>query len=303
MLLASTIVRNVKAVMQAGHFDVVVAQRELLNRIHPLFEHLVTRSNRRFVFDFDDLVFTRPRGNGGLAYRVASVAFAENPVGDIVRMSSSVIAGSNYLKAQALKYNSNATLIPTVVDTDIWVPRRPGRGASIPTIAWTGNPSSSHYLEGVADVLARLSKRHRFRLLIIGASEATVSAFRDVPNVESRQWGLDTELHDLQEANIGIMPVADDAWAKGKCGLKAIQYMALGLPAVCSPYGANADIITHARDGFLAVTESDWLATLGALLADPQHRAQIGVAARATVIERYSLVANAPLLLNVLVNA
>jgi glycosyltransferase involved in cell wall biosynthesis len=215
-------------------------------------------------------------------------------------MSSQVVAGSSYLKSLALKYNSNVTMIPTVVDTDGWAPSKQSGGKRLPTIVWTGNPSSSYYLETAADMLSRLARAHQFRLLIIGASNATASVFQALPNTEFRPWSLETELPNLLEADIGIMPIVDDIWAKGKCGLKAIQYMALGLPAVCSPYGANSDIITHQHDGFLASTDSEWESTLANLLEDSQLRHRIGAAARTTVVARFSLEANAPKLLSVL---
>lgn len=302
-LLTSTVLRNVNATLRLRQFNVIFVQRELLTRIYPLFETWIARTHGRFVFDFDDLIFSRPRGSTSWWYRTASIAFDKNPVERIVAMSSQVVAGSSYLKSLAVKYNPNVTVIPTVVDTDRWAPLPQSGERRLPTIVWTGNPSSSYYLETAAGTLSKLARTHKFRLLIIGASKATESEFRRLPNTEFRTWSLETELPDLLEGEIGIMPIVDDLWSKGKCGLKAIQYMALGLPAVCSPYGANSDIITHGQDGFLATTDSEWEDSLTKLLDDSELRRRIGAAARRTTIARFSLEANAPKLLSVLEQA
>lgn len=302
-LLVSTVVRNLHAMLQLGHFDVIFAQRELLTRIYPLFEQWIARTHGRFVFDFDDLIFARPPGSSSWWYRAASTAFAQSPAERIVGLSSQVIAGSSYLKSRALEYNPNVTMIPTVVDTNLWMPQPQRDSSAVPTIVWTGNPSSSYYLESAVGVLQKIARTHVFRLLIVGASRATESVFENLPNTVFRTWSLDTELSDLLEGDIGIMPVVDDIWSKGKCGLKAIQYMALGLPAVCSPFGANSEIVTHYQDGFLANTDSEWETCLINLLDDQELRRRIGAKARATAVARFSLEANAPKLLRVLEQA
>jgi glycosyltransferase involved in cell wall biosynthesis len=299
-LLTSTLLRNVRAILRLNQFDVIVVQRELLARIYPVFETWIVRRHGRLVFDFDDLIFSRPPGGSSWWYRTASVAFDKNAGDRIVRMSSRVIAGSNYLKSLALKHNKRVTVIPTVVDTNRWAPSLPNGSEKRPTIVWTGNPSSSYYLESAAGVLTALARTHEFRLLIIGASSSTQSVLQSVPNAEFRTWGLETELSDLLEGDIGIMPIIDDVWSRGKCGLKAIEYMALGIPAVCSPYGANSDIITNGHDGFVVNTTSEWESTLAKLLSDRDLRVRIGQASRTTAVTRFSVEVNAPKLLSLL---
>lgn len=157
-------------------------------------------------------------------------------------------------------------------------------------IGWTGSYSTVQHLDTLRSVLRRLASLERFYLKVIGTSQYEL----DGVNVEASSWNSSSEIADLRQLDIGIMPLPDDRWSRGKCGLKALQYMALGIPAVCSPVGVNSEIIDDGKNGFLARTEDEWMEKLGRLLRSPSLRAELGAAGRRTVEDRYSAAVHAP---------
>lgn len=299
-LLVRTLARRLGDLPGLHRFDVVVFQREVVVRLFPVVEWLARRLHHRMVFDFDDQIFANPPGSTAAWYRVASRVLKDERAPErIVRMSDQVIAGNRYLESLARRLNPNVTMIPTPVDTDRYRPRPP-LGGPMPTIGWIGNPSSSRYLRIFRTALQAVAARQPFRLLLVGASVADANLFADLPHVEVRPWSLTTELRDLSEFDIGLMPLGDDPWALGKCGFKAIQYMAMAIPPVCSPIGANLDIVADGVDGYLPTSSRRLEVDLERLIADPSLRAMVGSRARAKVESLYSVSANAPKLLSVL---
>ena len=142
----------------------------------------------------------------------------------------------------------------------------------------------------VTDGLKKLAEKESFRLRVIG----TPSYECPPVDVEAMRWRADTELEDLSEIDIGMMPLPDDRWSKGKCGLKALQFMALGIPTICSPVGVNTDIIQDDQNGFIAGTEDEWVEKLTRLLRSAELRRRLGDAGRATVEEKYSAITQTP---------
>jgi glycosyltransferase involved in cell wall biosynthesis len=151
------------------------------------------------------------------------------------------------------------------------------------TIGWSGSYSTSMYIRQMLPALASIAKTVPLRLLVIGAEGLSHPELE----IECRPWRSATEVSDLLDIDVGLMPLADDAWAWGKCGLKALQYMALGIPAVISPVGVNTEIVTEGENGYLPRTDAEWLQAIQAL-ADPVQRERQGESARITVHERYS---------------
>jgi glycosyltransferase involved in cell wall biosynthesis len=138
--------------------------------------------------------------------------------------------------------------------------------------------------------LRKLARTDRFRLRVIGTPQYELEGVE----VEAMPWRSETEIDDLQPIDIGIMPLPDDAWSKGKCGLKALQFMALGIPVVCSPIGVNTLIVQDGENGFIAATEEEWIQKLRQLLQSAQLRNKFGQTARAAVEQTYSARAQAP---------
>ena len=199
------------------------------------------------------------------------------------------MAGNEYLAEYARAVNDRVTVIPTTVDTARYTvePRPPN---DVPVIGWTGSHSTARHLDTLQPALRRLAGRERFRLRVIGAPGYKVEGL----DVEAMAWQSETEVEDLRPLDVGVMPLPDDPWSRGKCGMKALQYMGLAVPAVCSPVGVNSEIIRDCENGFLASTEDEWVEKLSLLLRSPELRARLGRAGRETIEARYSAAVQAP---------
>lgn len=283
--------RRLAQLARVSRFDVVVVQKALLTVGIRGLDRL-TRLARRRVVDVDDAVHLGP------PHRLPGWLRLLEDTDQPARMMAGaerVVAGSEALAAAVRRLNPRVSVIPTSVDTDRFRPAW-RRGNGTPVIGWIGSPSTAPYLEILREVLPRLARRHRFVLRVVGAQAP------DLPGVavEAHPWDPDREVADLQGFDIGIMPLPDTPWTRGKCGLKAVQYLAVGTPAVCSPVGAAPEIVRNGREGFLSRTEEEWEETLSALLADPDLRLGLGAAGRTRAEERYSVRANARLLARIL---
>ncbi len=279
--------RRLSLVRKAKNFDLVYILREAALLGPPVFERLIAQSGVPMVFDFDDAIFVsyRSPSNGYLSY----LKFASKTK-TICRIASHVMVGNPYLAEYARQVNDRVTVIPTTIDTDKYrVPERREKPGP-PVIGWTGSHSTVQHLDTMRGALKKLAERESFRLRVIGTP-----AYECPPvDVEAMPWRAETELEDLSEIDIGMMPLPDDRWSKGKCGLKALQFMALGIPTICSPVGVNTDIIHDDQNGFIAATEDEWVEKLSRLLRSAELRQRLGHAGRATVEEKYSAITQTP---------
>lgn len=293
-LLTRTVGSRLVDLTRLHRFDVVFVEREVVPRLFPVFELLVHQIGIPLVFDFDDNIFANPLTSQDSLYRVATKLLMDAAAARrIVAVSDVVIAGSKYLAEIAGKINPTVFHIPTCVDMDRY-PTKDHVDVDAPTIGWMGSPSTTRYMNTVAKSLLELSNIRRFRLLLVGAEPASLPALRDLPWVEFRPWRLDSEVSDLLEFDIGIMPLADDEWSRGKCAFKAIQYMAAGVPPVCSAIGAVPEVVTDARTGLTYDDEDSFRASILALLDSHTFRRQLGSAARREAQERFSVKAATP---------
>jgi len=272
-----------------GSFDGVFIYREALPIGPPIWEWVCARRGLPIIFDFDDAIFlgdTNPIN--GAVHRLKCAW----KVSHVLRWSRQVIAGNTYLASYAQAYQRRVTIIPTPIDTRRYQPVRPSTGnGAVPVIGWIGTPTSAKYVESYGEAFRRLASRRRFVLRVIGAGRSL-----HLPGVtlEERAWSLERELEEFQRCDIGVYPLLDDAWSRGKCGFKALQFMACGVPVVASRVGMNYEIITHGVNGLLAASIPEWVEALEVLLDDQAMRQRVGEAARATVEARYSLAVNAP---------
>lgn len=185
--------------------------------------------------------------------------------------------------------------LPTVVDVTRYARGKETNSTTV-TIGWIGQPSTVKYLEQLAPVLRKILYTHSVRLVAVGANQVQL---RGLP-IEIRPWSESTEASEIQQFDIGIMPLTDSSWERGKCGYKLIQYMACGKPVVASPVGANTKIVRHGVNGFLARTETEWCAAIGLLCEDAALRKRMGNEGLKTVEQHYSLQVTAPLLIELL---
>lgn len=280
-------------------YDLVFLYREAIPLGPPLIERAIARRGKPIVLDFDDAIFM---GNVSEANR--AIGFLKNPgrVAEVIGKSTRVVVGNEFLASYARRYSDQVTVIPTAVDTNRFVPR-----PAAPTdpdrelvLGWIGSPTTFPYLKDLAGVLAEVAQKHRFRLKVSGAGQPV--RFPGV-TVDEVPWSLADEVSLFNTCDIGVYPLTDDEWSKGKCGFKAIQCMACGVPVVAAAVGVNREIITDGVDSFLASTPEEWIEKLGRLLSDPELRARMAAAGRRTIEERYSLRVTAPRLAQILQEA
>jgi glycosyltransferase involved in cell wall biosynthesis len=213
------------------------------------------------------------------------------------------ICGNECLARTARAHSRSVSVIPTVVDTDRFVPRPAGRRTGEPLVlGWVGSHSTHNYLKAIEPALATLAHRgHPFRILVVGGAvagrerEPGPDQLRIAGiDVEYRPWTLAREVEDFHDIDIGLFPVIDDDWSAGKSGFKAIQYGATGVPTVTTPVEAHRDIVVDGETGYWATTTEQWVERLEALLRNADLRARLGAAARERIVEGYSLRAQAP---------
>lgn len=275
--------RLIRALASDAHISFV--QKRLLT------EGLTTTlaMSGRLVFDFDDAIFTSPTGDHSshARRRVLRRLHATLNAADVV------LVGNRYLADYATQFSRSVVILPTVIDTNRYPARQHCANAK-PVIGWIGHSVNHPYLIAMQPMLARLAVTQSFRLLIVSDKDLVLPGIK----VENRRWSEDTEVADILDMDVGIMPMPDDRWSRGKCGLKALQYMAAGVPVVCSAVGANMDIVRDGIDGFTVTTPEQWHQSLTELCANTECRVNLGLAARTRVRDSFSLASATPVLLN-----
>lgn len=292
-LLQRTVDR-LRVLRNRADYDIILIYREAYPIGPPWIERRLQRSGVPMVYDFDDAVYLR---NTSDANRI--IASLKNPgkIPEIIGRCQHVMAGNTHLAEIARRYNPNVTVVPTSVDTSVWVARSSPRNPDEPVvIGWIGTPTTTQYLMELGPVLRDLARNHRFVLRVSGSVDPVNFAGVTVQNVP---WELDKEVELFNTCDIGVYPLPDDEWTRGKCGFKAIQFMACHVPVVASPVGVNREIIEDGVSGFLAASPEAWREKLAMLITRPELQSTLGARGRAVVEQRYSLNANAPTLLRV----
>lgn len=286
ILLKCTYIRF-KDVLRYKHYDIIFIQREAHFLGTSYFEKKAFHSGAKVIFDFDDSIWladTSP-GNKKWEWIKSPTKFYKN-----AQYAHKVLAGNAYLLEEALKVNPNSILLPTTIDTGWHVPKHELRHKEVVCIGWSGSQSTLKHFELLIPVLKRVKEKYgnkiRFKLM----GENTFS-HPDL-EIESVFWTEKTEVEQLNSFDIGLMPLQDDAWAKGKCGLKGLSYMACEVPVIMSAVGVNTEIIQHGENGFLAKNEEEWVHALSLLIEDKSLRQKLGKSGRIAVEQRYSVEAN-----------
>jgi len=260
--------------------DVVVLHQIKLSSLEA---RLLAGFARHRIFDVDDAIYVRkPRRLGDAP---DESAWRKRKFADTCRWVDQVAAGNDVLAGVARQSARAVTVLPTSIDTASYI-RTTASSTDPPTVVWIGSPENLVYLEMIRPALARLAQRHpRLRMRVI------CSRFPSWPEVEIEgvPWSVSTEAASLAGAHIGVMPLTDDAWARGKCAFKLLQYMAAALPCVASPVGANTEAVLHGVTGFHARNEEDWERRLEELIRSPELRSRLGANGLAHVESRYSL--------------
>ncbi len=272
-------------------YDAVVLQKRLLSRV----ELFVLRSRaQRLIYDVDDAVMYTSSGDDHWRRRRRFAA--------MMRAADLVVCGNKFLIDEAARDTDRTLLMPTCIDTDIFRPGlRTDRSHAL-TVGWTGSRSTNAYLNDVFPALAQLHGAVLVKIISDTVAGFDFSRLGRVPHIFI-PWTPKTELADTASFDVGLMPLPDNRWTRGKCGFKALQYLSLGIPAVCSPVGVNRDIIHDGVDGFLAENPDDWFPIVARLLKDSFLRETIGRAGRRRVEEAFSLATHGPRLVQAIEQA
>jgi len=255
----------------AAGFDGVFLHKKRLNWLDAAS---LRRCARRILYDFDDAVMYRDREPERIS-RARLRSFSRT-----VRLADVVIAGNAYLAEHALRHNSNAHVVPTGVDLGPYREARPRNDDGRVRLVWIGSKTTLKYLAGIQTILESLAGRFDNLILRTISDEHLDMASR---KVERCRWSRKTEAADLMTADIGLAPLPDDPFTRGKCGFKILQYQAAGLPVVASPVGVNAQYVRDGITGFLARDPGQWIDRLSDLIANPELRMALGRAGRQEV--------------------
>jgi len=252
-------------------FDAVVVQKGVFPGLSSGWERRIA-ARKPLVFDFDDAIWL-PRQGGSTLLRVLH---RESAVQEVMRCAAAVIAGNEFLAEYARRFNRHVTIVPSTVDT-----ARYPRGAAGATVGWIGSRTTLPYLKPLAPAFNELGLQPR----VIASGDPAALGFA----CEFRPWRLETELAELAQIGIGVAPLPDTAWERGKCGVKLLQYMACGIPVVASPVGVHHQMVRHGVNGLLAHIVAEWKSCLAELIASPELRAKLGTAGRETVQQNYDV--------------
>jgi glycosyltransferase involved in cell wall biosynthesis len=269
---------------QSRKVDYICIHREASPVGPPIFEFILSKwLHKKIIFDFDDAIWLEDPSEKGT---IKSWVKQKGKFSFIIRNSYKVSAGNEYLATFARNFNSHVVQLPTVVDTverhNPFLYRKTKNDT--PVIGWTGSHTTIPYLESILPVLRRLNQNINFKFLVISNKPPDIKD----DFFSFQPWNKESEAADLLQFDIGIMPLHDDEWSKGKCGFKLIQYLSMGIPAVASRVGENVNIIQHGKTGFLCEDKAAWALHLRHLLENPEIRIEMGERGRAFIQNHYS---------------
>jgi glycosyltransferase involved in cell wall biosynthesis len=269
--------RRLERMRRVKDFDAVICEQEAFPYLPDFFELLLRRPASRLFVDYDDAAYVR----------YEQIAFLKTKIAHLMSWADDVVAGNRHLASYAQQFAKRVTIIPSVVDLAKYRVQQNARDASVVCVGWIGTPITAELLKPLLPVFVRLQSRFpRVVFRFIGAGDGLQT--REL-RYETPSWSEESEGPLLAECDLGIMPLPDTEFARGKCGLKLVQYMACGLPVVASPVGVNGEIVDHEKSGFLASTASEWEEALGYLIANRELRCRMGLAARQRVESEYTL--------------
>lgn len=267
--------------------DILYVHREIFPLGWPLLLSRLERFPGAVIYDYDDALFVEQRRGRGLLGWLERLDAPSR----LMRMSDIVLAGSPFLAEYARQYSDHVTLMPTCIDTERFRPSEAPISRDRCVVGWIGSHSTAKYLDSIIPALERVAESVSFELYVVGSPNPIPT--RAFPVVRA-PWKLEREVDDFQRCDIGIYPLWDDRWCRGKCGFKAIQFMSCGVPVIAAPVGVTRDIIDDGHSGVLASSAEEWAAALVRLISDSGLRRSLGQEGRRTIEQRYSLRAQAP---------
>lgn len=284
LLFLKAIVRRWKDVRRAKQFDIIFIYREAFMTGTTIFERLLKKSGAKIVFDFDDAIWNFDVSAGN-----RTLGWLKRPgkVNEIIALADLVLAGSRHLAEYARQFNSKVYVVPSTLDLDIYTFNIKARNNVTPlVIGWCGSVTTIKHFEMIIPVYKKLMRKYG------SAIAFKVYGLPDYVNkelgIESTSFSPDTEVPVISSFDIGVMPLPDDKWTRGKCGMKGLQCMALGIPVVMQAVGANKEIICEGENGFLANNENEWIDKISMLIDSEDLRRKLGAKGRSTIEKGYS---------------
>ncbi len=290
-IVVNGLLRRYRELKKVKDYDIVFIQREAIMLGSAYFERRYAKKSK-VIFDYDDAIWLEQISAHNKVFR-----FLKNPdkTRHIIGISRLIFAGNDYLANYARQYNAEVVIVPTTIDTDEYKPSYNEKKDKL-CIGWSGSFSTIVHFETCLEALKVIKNKYSSRVYFKVIGDEHYS--NEELGIKGLGWKKETEIEDLQEMDIGIMPLPDDEWAKGKCGLKGLQYMALAIPSILSPVGVNTEIIADGINGYLASTTEEWVDKLSRLIESPELRKTIGTKGRETVVNSYSVEANKHLYLD-----
>lgn len=274
--------RRIVNLLQDTKDAVFWVEKELLPWAPFMWEQVFLRRSRRLVVDCDDAMWLRYQGHANPLLR----GLLRKKIERVFGCADAVTAGNRWISDHARAAGArDVRLLPSVVDLERYSARSLERAGTPCRIGWIGSPATVHYLRALGPVLRQVAARRPIQVICVGGGPLQL----DGVAVESRAWSEATEAAEIRRFDIGVMPLSDGEWERGKCGYKLIQYMACGIPVVGSRVGANREIVAEGQDGTLAGTDAEWLTALDGLMQDANQYQMLGAAGRSKVEQSYSV--------------
>ncbi|MGQ0828967.1 MAG: glycosyltransferase family 4 protein [Bacteroidota bacterium] len=273
-----------KDIKNCNHADIIFVQREAFMTGSAYFEKQFAKTKAKLVYDFDDSIWLLDTSEANKKWEWLK---STKKTGEIIAISNLVFAGNSYLANYAEQFNENVKIIPTTIDTAIFKRKKNYQNNSKICIGWSGSHTTIKHFEEAVPFLKKIKEKYGDNVFFkVMGDELYNNVELDIKGIP---WSNNTETEELESFDIGIMPLPDDQWVKGKCGLKGLAYMALEVPTIMSKIGVNTEIINDGTNGFLAGTEEEWIRKLSQLIESFELRKQLGEQGRKTVEERYSV--------------
>jgi glycosyltransferase involved in cell wall biosynthesis len=289
--VAGNYLARIGQLRRARPFDLIWVYGDLLPFLPAVVERVAMGGGKPVVYDLDDAFFHHYDANSKpLIRHMLGGKFAT-----LLSRAAACCCGNAYVRDYAAQFCDQSIILPTVVDTSVYQPAASKPAADPLVIGWIGSPSTWPNVRPLLPMLAQLCAERGIHVRAVGAGRAAESD--RFPGLDLVDWSEATEVAEVQSMDIGIMPLLDHPFERGKSGYKLIQYMACGLPVVASPVGVNSEIVIHWENGFLALGKEEWRAAMIRLIDDPELRAQMGRRGRKQVEASYSLASQAPRLI------
>jgi glycosyltransferase involved in cell wall biosynthesis len=282
-LVARDFVARTSVLRRAADYDAVVIHREAALIGPAIYERLLVRAGKPIIFDFDDSIWSHSQvTNNGIFSRLHFFGKTST----ICRIATAVTAGNDFLASYARRRNPNVQIVPTSIELDDYPPLPEPESGTPFVVCWTGSTSTLGHFEHARPALERLASQLPLQVKVI----CNRPPDRPVAGANMRfiPWGADGEAREIGDCHVGIIPLPDDEVTRGKCGLKALQYMATGRPVVVSPVGVNGEIVDNGQNGFLAGSTDEFASCLSQLARSPELRRSMGAQARRTIESDYS---------------